>query len=329
VAIWVLVGVLVLKTGCGRSSPESQPRRPDNASRHAEKRSDTTVTDALGRTVEFRHPATRVVSLAPNLTEIVFAAGAGDRLVAVTTSDDHPPAVDTLARIGALPIDFEAVTAQQPDLVLATNQINAPRDVETFDALDIPIAFLSFERVEDVFSAIRRTGQYLGTDAIAADSADALAASISRLQNRTRTVEERPRVLVLIGDDTLYSFGGSSYVHTLVQAAGGRSVTASLGASAPTLSEEYVLEQQPDVIIGAWGTDYNPSRLLTLHPTWDVVPAVENGRVYSLDADLLLRPGPRLVHGAWQMARHLHPSLIEGQTPTPPPTSSSRSPSRP
>lgn len=292
---WLFLSLILLGTGC--SSPDSTP-------------DEERVTDDLGRTVPLRRPIRRVVSLAPNLTEIVFAAGAGSTLVGVTTAADYPPPVDTLPTISALPVDFEAITARTPDLVLATDQVNAPRDAETFDALDVPIYFFSFRSLNDVLSAIRTTGELLGTSAAAADSADALQAQIDSLRRRTATVRERPRVLVLIGDDTLYAFGQGSYIHELVALAGGRSITDSLATQAPTLSEEYVLTAKPDVIVGAWGTDYDTSRLLELHPTWDVVPAVKNERVYSLPQDLLLRPGPRLVEGAWRMARTLHPALF-------------------
>jgi ABC-type Fe3+-hydroxamate transport system substrate-binding protein len=290
--------------------------------------SDTTVTDALGRTVALERPVERVVSLAPNLTEIVFAAGGGSKLVAVTTADDYPPAVDSLDRISALPVDFEAVAAQNPDLVLATDQVNPPGDTETFEALDVPVYFFSFGSLTDVFDAIRTTGTLLGTEAAAADTARALERQVARLGRRTDALatNERPRVLVLIGDDTLYSFGEDSYVHRLVELAGGRSVTDTLSTAAPTLSEEFVLTARPDVIVGAWGADYDPSRLLELHPTWDVVPAVQNDRVYSLPPSLLLRPGPRLVTGARRLAAHLHPEFAVAGDSTARPPSSTASP---
>jgi len=286
----------------------------------------TTVTDALDRPVELARPVERVVSLAPNLTEIVYAAGGGSTLVAVTTADDYPPAVDTLDRLSALPVDFEAVTAQRPDLVLATDQVNPPGDTDTFEALDLPIYFFSFGSLRDVFDAIRTTGTLLGTDSAAADTAAALERELSRLETRTDALPpaERPRVLVLVGDDTLYSFGEGSYIHRLVAVAGGRSITDTLSTASPTLTEEYVLTEKPDVIVGAWGAEYDPDRLLELHPTWDVVPALQNDRVYSLPPSLLLRPGPRLIEGARRMAGYLHPTLfpdadssIAARPPTP------------
>jgi ABC-type Fe3+-hydroxamate transport system substrate-binding protein len=312
----VLALLLPVAAGCGES--EQAP-------------ATTTVTDALGRSVTPKRPVERVVSLAPNLTEIVFAAGGGARLVAVTPADDYPPAVDTLDHVGALPVDFEAVAAKNPDLVLATDQVNPPGDTETFEALDVPVYFFSFGALSDVFDAIRTVGTLLGTEAAAADTARALERRVARLEARTDSLtgSERPRVLVLIGDDTLYSFGQGSYIHRLIEVAGGRSVTDTLTSSAPTLSEEFVLTARPDVIVGAWGADYDPARLSELHPTWDVVPAVQNGRVYSLPPSLLLRPGPRLVEGARRVAARLHPDRFAGAASSRSPSLGASSPSAP
>jgi len=308
-----LLFVLLLCAGCGGSSSDDTAR---------------TVTDDLGRTVTLGPSVERVVSLAPNLTEIVHAAGAGSKLVAITKSGDHPPSVDTLPHVSALPVDFEAVAAQEPDLVLATDQINAPNDIETFESLDIPIYFFSFDTLNDIVKSVRTTGRLLGTEAAAQDSAAALQRGIDSLRARTGTIpdDQRPRVLVLVGDDTLYSFGQGSYVHTLVELAGGSSITADIENQAPTLSDEYVLTQKPDVIVGLWGTNYDSSRLLDLHPTWDVVPALRNDRVYSFPTALLARPAPRVLEGARQLARRLHPErfspVSDTTTPDPSPTHS-------
>lgn len=298
---------LLLLAGCGSSTNEHQ----------------SAVTDDLDRSVSVRQPVTRVVSLAPNLTELVHAAGAGSSLVAVTSSATHPPSVDTLPTVSALPVDFEAVTAQEPDLVVATDQINAPGDTKTFDALDVPIYFFSFDSLDDILNGVRTMGQLLGTQAAARDSAAALEREIERLRQHTAKVptDARPTVLVLVGDETLYSFGEGSYVHALVELAGGKSITANIETQAPTLSEEYVLSHKPDVILGLWGTDYDPSRLLELHPTWDVVPALRNDRVYSLPASLIARPAPRVVDGAWRLAELLHPTLLADSSSTGPPSS--------
>lgn len=274
----------------------------DSGAPHAE----GAFVDDLGRTVVLPAAIDRVVPLAPSLTEVVYAAGAGARLVGVTTADDFPPATDTLPRFSALPLNYEAIAALRPDLVLATDQVNSPRDAALLAELGIPTVFLRFDALDDVRRSILTVGELLGTDAAAARTADTLWSRLDPAPLPPPT--ERPRVLVLVGDETLYSFGAGSYVHEMVRRAGGVSVTAALDEEAPVLSDEFVLQAQPDVIVGAFGPDYDPQRLLDLHPTWSLVPAVADGRVYGLDPDLVLRPGPRLVDGTRQMARWLSAS---------------------
>ena len=280
-----------------------------------------TFTDDLGREVTVSG-VQRIVSLAPNLTELAFAAGAGSKVVAVGRSDDFPPAVDSLPHVGVLPVDVEAIVAQQPDLVVATTQVNSPRDADAFTAVDLPAYYFSFPTLQSVFDGIRRMGELAGTGAAARDSAAALDARFSQLVSRTDSVlasltpnqpdsTARPTVLVLAGSDVLYSFGNGSYVHTMVEAAGGSSITQSIDNAAPTLSEEFVLDARPDVIVGAFGSD-NPARmLLKNHPSFDLLPAIKNGRVFSIDSDLLFRPGPRLVEGTEQLSTFLHDITLQ------------------
>ncbi len=268
------------------------------------------VSDDLGRTIDVSLPVARVATLAPSLTEMVFAVGGGDRLVGAGIPDDYPPEVDALPRYSTYPIDFEALTALQPDLVLATTQVNSPRAAETLAAVGIPTYFLSFNSLDDVFKAMEITGRLLGTSETARAAVDSLKRSVAELRRRTRDVEPRPSVLFLIGPETLYSFGKPSYIHELVDLAGGRSITKELDAAAPVLSEEYVLTSAPDVIVGPWEEQVGPSILLDHHPAWDAVPALREGRVYGVEADLVERPGPRLVEGAYELATRLHPDLF-------------------
>ncbi|HMB93606.1 MAG TPA: ABC transporter substrate-binding protein [Rhodothermales bacterium] len=273
------------------------------------------ATDDLGRTIVLPDTIHRVVTLAPNLTELVFTAGAGSRLVGVTTADDFPPAVERLPKISALPLDFEALAALNPDLVLATDQVNSPDMADTFAALNIPIYFFSYNDVEGLLRSLHTTGDLLDTPTRAAAAADSLQDALDALGERTAEMD-KPLTLFLIGDDTLYSFGDESYIHDLIAIAGGRSATEDIGTNAPILSDEYVLTTKPEVIFGAFGENYDPAHLLEQHPTWDIVPAVANGRVYSLDPSLILRPGPRLVEGTRQMAMRLHPALFSSADTT-------------
>lgn len=275
------------------------------------------LEDDLGRTVELDSLPQRVVTLAPSLTEIVFAAGAGHKLVGVGTVDDYPPAIDTLPRYSTYPLDYEAIATLEPDLALATDQVNSPRDAETLDALGIPTYFLSFGSLEDVFGGVAQVGELLGTQEVARAAADSLRSATNAVVQTTSRLEDRPSVLFLIGSETLFAFGNESYVHDMIAAAGGHSITGELDVRSPTLSEEYVLRQAPEVIMGMWEDKTGAASLLENHPTWNVVPAVENGRIFGIHPSLVSRPGPRLVQGIRLMAEKLHPQLFEDQSEDP------------
>ncbi len=270
------------------------------------------VTDDLGRTVRLPDSVVRVVTLAPNLTEIVFAAGAGRKLAGVGRPDDFPPQIDTLPRYSTYPLDFEAVAALAPDLALASDQVNGLRDAEMLSSLGVPTYFLASNSLDEILESMVMVGKLLGTTDAAKRAADSLKQRVQALRSLTLDAG-RPLTLFLIGQETLFSFGSESYMHDLIQLAGGRSATGDLDAEAPILSEEFVLSIRPEVIIGPWGDDYEAAQLLEHHPTWNVLPAVANHRVYGVDPDIVERPGPRLVEGAWVMARKIHPNLFDGR----------------
>lgn len=294
---WLLP--LALVTGC---SDASRDRAPASDSLR--------FVDDLDREVELGAPAERIVALAPNLTEIAFAAGAGAQVVGAGVPDDYPAAVDTLPRFSILPLDFEALAALEPQLALATDQVNNPRDAAILETLGIHTAFFTFDQVGDIFRAIEEVGRLAATSPSADRAADSLREAFADVRRRTAGLTSRPRVLFLIGDETLYAFGRHSYVQDLVEAAGGESLTADLDRRAPVLTEEFVVEQRPDVIVGAWGRGYDVARLGQLHPAWHDVPAIRDGRVFTVDADLFLRPGPRVVSGTRHLAALLHPSTF-------------------
>lgn len=293
--VLVVAGLLV--SGC-------ESREADQTASAGETR---TFTDDLGREVEIPSSPTRVVSLAPSVTEIVFAAGAGDKLVAVTTADDYPPEVEGLSRVGAHPLNLEAVVAHKPDLVLATNQINSADDLDPLEQFGVAFVFFSFTSTDDVVRVIRTVGALLGTGDAAERAADSLLAGYQAIAEQTASTpaDERPAVLALVGADVLYSFGGESYVNEMISIAGGRSLTSGLVGHSAVLNEEFVLSAAPDVIIGPAGETFGAEALLKYHPSFEAVPAVAGGSILSLPPDLLFRPGPRSLTGVQQIAAYL------------------------
>ena len=270
---------------------------------------ERTIQDDLGRTVEVPHSIERVVPLAPSITELLFASGAGSKVVGVSAYDDFPPAVDSLPRYSVLPMDFEAIVALDVDLVFASEQVNNPKDADTFAAVGIPVYFVAVNSLADLTRAIRDLGELFGTPAAAHKRATQLEDSLAQLAVLTANLPEKPDVLFLIDTTTLYAFGQGSYIHEIIDIAGGHSITKTHSIRFPILTDEFVLASDPDVIVGSFGPGFEKSRLLAHHPAWDILSSIVSDRVFGLDP-AILRPGPRLVAGSWELARVLHPEAV-------------------
>ena len=257
-----------------------------------------TFTDDVGRTVRVPASPQRVAPLAPSLTEMVAAAGGLGRLAARTPYCDHPPAAEALPVVSTYPLDRERLVALGADLVIGTDQVNDPGEGDGLAALGVPAVYLHFGALADVPRGLRRLGDLLGT----ADAAEAAARRFeARLARRERAGPGAPRVLVLIGDDVLYAFGGASYVHDMVALAGGRSVTDVFEGEGATLSSEWVLEASPDVVV-VLRDGYGAGDLRAAQPVWAALPALAERRVCGVDPDLVSRPGPRLADGVDALA---------------------------
>ncbi len=267
----------------------------------------STVRDDLGRAVALDGART-VLPLAPNLTELVAVAAGVDRLVGVGASDDFPAGIRGLPRVQMLPLDAEAVVALDPDLAFGSDDVNTADGADALAALGVPTYLFRFDEVADVPRALRTLDTLLATRGGAPAAADferRVAAVASTVEPYTS-----PRVLLLVGDETLYAFGRDSYASEVVRLGGGDNLTDVYPGAAAQPSDEVVLEMAPEVIVVLSGADYDSARLLERHPTFFSLPAVQNGRVYGLDPDLLSRPGPRLVEGLERLARLLHPEAF-------------------
>ncbi|MEQ9103858.1 MAG: ABC transporter substrate-binding protein [Rhodothermales bacterium] len=279
----VVFGAMMF-AACTRSGPETPPDTPPDASL------DAPHTGSI-----------RIAPLAPSVTEMVWLVGGRAALAGVTTADDFPPGIQGLPTYSALPIDYEAIVVLEPDVVIGTHQVNAPRDMEAFEVLGIPVELLENRSIEDLLEAILQIGTLLDQTDRARFVADSLQ---SRLDALDTVVEgtRRPSALFLISSSTSWSFGPESHIHELMEYAGFASITANFDTEAPVLSDEFVIQAAPDYIFGSFSDEHPLEALLEHHPAWRHVPAVANGRVFRIDPDLALRPGPRAIQAAWDMA---------------------------
>lgn len=264
-----------------------------------------TVTDDLGRTVTFERAPARIISIVPSNTEILFALGLGDRVVALDAYSDYPPETKDKPKVGDyLNPDIEGMVAAQPDLVLAAGS-NDATVIPALDRLGIPAVALEPENLGDVLANIDLIGRLAGVPERAAALSCALAARTAAVEAAVAGAD-RPRVFFEISTD-LYTAGPGSFVDDLIARAGGTNVAADAAIAWPQLNAEAVVAADPEVILLVDHEAGVTPESVAARPGWSEISAVKDGRIVQLAPDPVVRPGPRLVDGLEELARALHP----------------------
>lgn len=266
-----------------------------------------TVTDDLGRVVTLSHPPARIISTAPSNTEILFALGLGDKVVGVTDSCDYPPEAKTKPKVGAVELDYERIVAMSPDLVVAVGSLQR-QAISRLSELGVAVLAVDPKSIDGVLRAITLIGRATGAQDRASRLVGELRGRIDRVAQKLArlTQSERPRVFVEIWGEPLMTAGPGTFVDELVSAAGGRNIAHDADGEWPVFSAEAVIERDPDVVIL---TNFNKAEALARR-AWQGISAYRTGRVYEVNPDLLVRPGPRLVDGLETLAALLHPELF-------------------
>jgi len=264
-----------------------------------------TVMDDDGRQVTLEQPARRIVSLAPYLSELLFAAGAGDAVVGVSEYSDYPEAAVSVSRIGGgTGLDLEAILALQPDLVVAWQSGNPGNQVERLRSLGLTVFLSEPRHLQDVPDTLLRLGRLAGTEPVA-------RAAAKRFSDRYRQLEkryaQRPAVSVFyqIWEQPLMTLNGAHLFSDVVRLCGGRNVFAELPALAPQVGIEAILAADPEVIVVA--VDEQDSALLAAWQRWPSLTAVHNGHVYAVARERLVRHTPRILEGAEELC-----AILEG-----------------
>jgi iron complex transport system substrate-binding protein len=265
--------------------------------------------DDTGRKIYLSKVPTRIVSLAPSVTEILFAIGAGDQLVGVTELCDFPQEALQKQRIGYSTPNLEAVMALQPDLVLAPKEFLKPDLVMKLEQLKVPLYVMAASTVEDIFGHLNTIGRMLDRAAAAHDLTMSLRRRLAELKARVEGVPP-VRVLYVLNSQPLITVGPGSFIDQLITMAGGINVAAKSGLPYPRLSLEVVLQQDPEVLLFPVGkTEGISVAEQEAWRQWPTIAAVHRGRLHQIPADLLNRPGPRIVQALEVLADALHPEL--------------------
>jgi cobalamin transport system substrate-binding protein len=261
------------------------------------------IVDELGRKVELKSMPARIVSLAPSVTETLFALGLADQIVGVTTYCDYPPDAQQKQKVGdTLRPSIERIVALKPDLVIASTSSQLEQFVAKLEELGIPLYISNPRDIPGVISSIERIGELTGV----ADRARALSTDLRRridAVERSVSGRERPSVLLVLGSEPLITAGRASFIDDIITRAGGQSISADQPTDYPQFSLETAVARKPELIFLQSGEGEIPSRL-------KLTPAGRQNRIFHVDDELLLRPGPRVVEGLEEMARRIHPGAF-------------------
>ena len=253
------------------------------------------VRDDTGSTIKLPAPAQRIVSLAPHATELLYAVGAGSRIVGTLDTSDWPVAAKAIPRVGdSRSIDLERILTLSPDLIV-TWPWTAPAQVEVLRARGIPVFTTMPATIDGIAANLERMGVLAGDPAAGWRESKAFRDRLAQM--RARNAEARKvRVFYEIWDAPLYTIGGRHLITQAIEVCGGENIFAALTLPAPAVDVEAVLAAKPEAIIAGAERGARPGWLDGWR-RWKELPAVAKDRLYAVDADLLHRPGPRFLDG--------------------------------
>ena len=273
------------------------------------------VTDQLGRKVGLEAIPQRIISLAPSNTEILFALGLADRVVAVTDYCNYPPeAIDKPSIGGFSTPNIEEIIALSPDLVLATSR-HEDQIIPQLEDKGITVFALNPETLDDVLASIALTGRITGAKANAAELVGEIQQRINTVTDKTAglPLEQRPSTFYVLWHDPLKTAGSGTLQDELIQKAGGTNIARETTGYA-NISLEVVVNENPAVIIA--GTSHGSSddqtyQFARTESRLSGSDAHQSDRVYAIDSDLTSRAGPRIVNGLEEFANYIHPEIFK------------------
>ncbi len=265
------------------------------------------VRDDLGRVVYVPVKIERAISLAPSLTEMIFAVGAGDRLVGVTTYCNYPAETAAIEKVGDTQTpNIEKIIALRPQVIFISTASQLEAFSKTLGEQGIAVYVTNPKTLDGVLENLRQMGDLFETSDIARKKVIDLEGRVSIVWNEfqrfgdPRPSPRPPKVFLQISRDPLFTIGNESFLTELIEKAGGDSVTSNVATAYPKISKETALALKPDVILLSDSEDNTgPSDV------FKDSPAVKNGRVYKINADIISRPGPRLVDALEEIAKDL------------------------
>lgn len=270
-----------------------------------------TFKDALGREISVPAPPKRLIALAPNLTEILYALGLGDRVVGVTNHCNYPPEASLKPKVGSyIHLNVEQIISLSPDLVIGTVDGNERYILDLLEQAHIKVFFVNPRDVRQAIETITTVGLVCGV----ADKARQISAQLTTRVDRVVEITsagKRPLVFLQIQIQPIMTVNRNTVHHDLIHLAGGENMTADEPVTYPRISLEEVVRRKPEVIlISSMEREGRFEKERQDWLQWTSIPAVQKGRVHLIDSDIIDRPSPRIVDGLEIMAKLLHPEVF-------------------
>ena len=271
-----------------------------------------TFVDDLDRKIYLAKPPTRIVSLAPSVTEILYAIGAEQEIVGVTDFCNYPPAALEKPKVGYSRPNLEVLVSLEPQLILAPPSFLRADLLAKLEQLKIPTFVLESKTVEGIYGHIQTIGRMIGR---ASEANEYTAVMRKEIATMTTLVADlpRPTLLYVLNSEPLITVGPGSFIHHLIELAGGRNAAERATVPYPRLTMEEVLTQNPDILLFPIGEfEGIPQSEQDRWKRWDSLRAVQEGKLFQIQSDVLNRPGPRVIKGLRQLVTLLHPDVIPG-----------------
>lgn len=293
-AFWIIISItLFLGSSCKENSSQ------DN-------RDDGFVIDDMGRAIKFHSPPQRIVSLAPNITEIIFAVGGGNNIVGVTTFCNYPDAALLIAKVGGLSQpNIERITELHPDLIVLTVSGNTRSDFEMLERLGFQIFVSDPRSFGGVVKSIRDIGFLLGMNS----NAELLIETMERQRDSLIAgieFRKRIRTLFLLSIQPIISVTSETFIGELLETAGAENIVGNITPSYPLLNKEEIIRLDPEIIITTSDAAKTQEEVIAALSGLDYITAIKERRISFINADIISRPGPRIIQGLEEIISILH-----------------------
>ncbi len=267
-------------------------------------------TDETGRKVNIPSSPKRIVSLAPSITETLFALGLDKEIVGVTTFSDYPEAARSKPRVGSfVNVSLEKVVSLNPDLIIGTADGNKKEMIEQLKRIGFPVYMINPANLEEIFEMVLDIGRITGRDNAAKDLVHSLRERVNAVVSRTAGLK-KPRIFYQMGIDPIVTVGRDTLHNMLITLAGGINISGEETAKYPRYSIEEIIIKKPEIIIVSSmkkGEDF--ARIVDKWKRWKNIPAVKNNRIYVLESDLADHPSPRIIDGLEAITGIIRPEV--------------------